>query len=154
MIRALTVAAILGVPLAACPSTPSGPGDTRADASWGPLAVIAAPDGGGQALANGTLRVTADCVTVETSEENTLLVWPADRTQWDSDRRNVLFRTSSNDWVRLKSGDRVIVGGSGSSATETGITGDEWLARMDWISEPAKSCPMNTRWSVAEVHPP
>ncbi len=124
---------------------PGGPG------VWGPLAVV--PSAGGEAALNtGTLRITETCVFLDTAGgESELLVWPADRTRWDASAGTVGFTNSDGSEVNLRDGELVSFGGGGDSTVEGGVSGEEWVARTQWVARPDPSCPMEIRWYVNEV---
>lgn len=153
--------AILVVAIAAAGvwlSLPRGDGSPGAGASasatqtWGPLAVVPPSRGFGEALAAGTLHITDTCVFLEEAGDDlALLVWPADRTTWNADERAVIFENVDGSTVWLRDGERVTFGGGGDSVAESGIPGEEWANRTEWISRPAASCPIDARWTVAEV---
>lgn len=131
-------------------TTPSvdSPASPSANDGFGPLAVIRAPDGTDTALTQGTLRVTKDCVLLETTSGLELLVWPADRTTWDAKTAQVGFTNFDGTIVQAGDGTRVRVGGGGSSNGEDGTTSQAWLAQMAWVQRPASSCPLASRWFV------
>lgn len=130
--------------------TPSveGPASSAANVDFGPLAVIRPSDGSDTALTNGTLRVTKRCVLLKTDSGRELLVWPADRTAWDADTRQISFSNFDGTIVRVREGTRVNVGGSGGSNAEDGTTSQAWLSQMLWVQRPAGSCPLKSRWFV------
>ena len=134
--------------------TESDLGGQGGPADWGPLAVMHAA-GGMDALSTGTLRITATCVLLETAGgESELLVWPADRTRWDDASASVVFTESDGTETALRDGQLVSLGGGGDSTLEGGISGEEWVASIDWVAAPDPSCPMETRWFVSAVASP
>lgn len=108
---------------------------------WGPLAVVRST--GDDARTEGTLRITEECVFIESQGEIALLVWPADRTAWDPVARRVSFRRSNGQLVAMQSGAAVALGGGGSSAARD--------SHVDWIASPAPSCLTRGRWFVSDV---
>lgn len=121
---------------------------------WGPLAVVPIA-GGEEALNTGTLRITQSCVFLETAGgESELLVWPADRTRWEATGGTIGFTNSDGTEVTLRDGEPVSFGGGGDSTAEGGVSGEEWLARVDWVARPDPSCPMEISWYVNEVVSP
>lgn len=120
------------------------------DSPWGPLAVLPGSNAIMEARIVGTLHVTDRCVLIETFDgEVALLVWPADRTTWNSDE-SVTLQDLDGGAVTMRDGDVVTLGGGGDSAREGGRSGDDWTTRSDWISAPAPSCPDDGWWIVGE----
>jgi hypothetical protein len=149
---ALAGAAIAGGVVAVSLWTPTPPADaprgTEAAASptdvWGPLAVAEPVDGIGEALATGMLRINDDCVLIELGAGATaLLVWPADRTEWNSTESAVTLRNLDGSQVTLGDGDRVALGGGGDSV-------QEGLGDVEWVAPPAAACQFDARWFVGE----
>jgi hypothetical protein len=118
---------------------------------WGPLAVIPPQDGADTARTEGTLRITDACVHLEWRGELTFLFWPADRTIWDAESRAITFRNFDGTFATFSDGDPVVLGGSGDSAAESGVTGEEWISSMRWVAPPAASCSVDQRWGVGAV---
>lgn len=96
------------------------------------------------ALGGGVLRVTDECVTLE--GRDALLVWPADRTDWDPAARTITFEDSRGETLTLDDGDAVLLSGSATSAVE----GDAHT-EPDWINPPAESCPAGSRVTIGDV---
>lgn len=119
--------------------------------AWGPLAVIQPQDGTDMARAEGTLRITDTCVVLETSGEVMLLFWPADRTRWNGEKRTITFENLDGSVITVADGDHVVLGGGGDSSAEGGISGAEWVKRMEWVRPPASSCPLDPRFGVGGV---
>jgi len=118
---------------------------------WGPLAVVP-PQGGADTAGNeGTLRITDDCVFLDTTGGPELLVWPADRTTWNDQARTITFENFDGSAVSVGDGTRVVVGGGGDSNEESGTTTAAWLARTRWVQRPDLSCPLNPRWWVGAL---
>lgn len=137
---------------------PRGGGSPGAGASaastdiWGPLAVVPASSGFGEALATGTLHITETCAFLEEAGDDlAMLVWPAGRTTWDQDKRSITLENLDGSALSMRDGDRVSLGGGGDSVTEGGVSGEEWVARTEWVARPAATCPMDARWFVGEV---
>lgn len=120
--------------------------------AWRPLAVVAGPPSGNEALISGTLVVSDACVTIRSGSagEEALLVWPAEGTSWNSDTRTIEY-DDGQERVELSDGDRVAFGGGGSSTEEDGLRPSEWVDSVDWISRPDASCPMEVRWFIGEL---
>jgi hypothetical protein len=120
--------------------------------SWGPLAVIPPPDGTDLARNEGTLRITDACVYLEDPGGDLwLLVWPADRTTWSEGSRSITFENLDGSVVVVVDGDRVVLGGGGSSEAESGISGEEWVRRIDWVAPPSSLCSLDQRFFVGVV---
>ncbi len=158
------VAALLVVALVASPAgrdrfgtspPPSASGSVppsdAAVSAWGPLAVIPRQDGADTARTEGTLRITDTCVILERLGEVQLLFWPADRTTWDPGSRAITFENFDGTVVTVGDGDDVVLGGGGDSESESGLSGEAWVDRMEWVSPPGPSCPLETRWGVGAV---
>lgn len=135
----------------AAPGVAQGPDEKSEE--WGPLAVVASPDGFDEALIEGRLQVTEQCVFLDEQGENVILVWPADRTTWNAGTRTITFQNLDGEAVTLGAGDKVRMGGGGSSINEDGVPNEEWAAGIEWVSPPAPSCVTETRWFVAEAEP-
>lgn len=148
---AAVLAVLIGQTLLAGPA-PTEPGGSR---DWGRLAVVPPAQGSGDALNTGTLRITEACVVLETAGgETELLVWPADRTRWDPTAGAIGFTNADGTEVTLRDGELVSFGGGGDGTAESGVSGEEWVARVDWVARPDPSCPMEIRWWVNEVVSP
>lgn len=147
------VAAALAIPLwsslrEAGPAAGVGEGSD----AWGPLAVVPRADGVAEALIEGALHITEECVFLSEQGEDVLLVWPEDRTTWDAEAGTITFRNLDGDTVLLATGDEVRMSGGGSSTNEGGVSNENWAAGIDWVSPPSPSCVTGTRWFVgAEV---
>lgn len=149
----LTAACVLGVagcggdvrPASGSPSAPPSQAD------WGPLAVTRT-ESGAAALAVGTLRVTETCVFLEDGGgDQSLLVWPEQRTSWRPETTSIEFLTRDQQKVELRDGDAVSVTGAGDSSSEGGLPGDEWMSSIDWVSAPRADCPLDSRVLVGDV---
>jgi hypothetical protein len=53
--------------------------------------------------------------------------------------------------VTVRDGDRVELGGGGSSTEESGVTGPDWVETVEWVARPGPSCPTDRRWRVSGV---
>lgn len=137
----------------AASSTPSVvPGESPSSGSgWGPLAVVPPQGGADTARNEGTLRITETCVVLVTRGGPVLLVWPADRTTWNAEERSIAFANYDGSTVTASDGAYVVVGGSGDSNEESGMTTEAWLARTPWVARPAASCPLEARWWVGAL---
>jgi hypothetical protein len=132
------------ITLAQSESASVGPG-------WGPLAVVPPQEGADTARNEGTLRITETCVVLVTSGGPVLLVWPADRTTWNGDARSIAFANDDGSTVTATDGASVVVGGSGDSSVENGLTTEIWLAQTPWVERPAVQCPLDARWWVGAL---
>ena len=94
------------------------------------------------------------CVILDERGDDALLVWPSDRTSWNAETGDVTFESTSGEIVELVDGDTVSFGGGGTSEQEGGLPPDEFLASIDWVSEPAISCVTDTRWFVGDYVEP
>lgn len=110
---------------------------------WGPLAVT--PSTGDDARTEGVIRVTPECVLIDADGELTLLVWPADRTMWDSAAHQVSFRRETGEVLTIGDGESVVLGGGWSSRAQD--------SEVEWIAPPAASCVTPGRWYVSDVLP-
>ncbi len=122
--------------------------------SWGPLgAVIPPQDGADTARTEGTLRINDVCVVLESPGEVALLFWPADRTTWKASFRSITFENYDGSVVTVHDGNNVVLGGSGDSEAESGISGADWVRQMTWVAPPASSCAFEAWWGVGAVAP-
>lgn len=144
------------VVVVACgPATPSAAPETPAvvEARWGPLAVFRSA----AAIAprnEGLLVVTDRCTFIERDGDREFLAWPADRTTWDPAIASIVFRRFSGEVVAVRNGDRVVLGGGGSSRLEDGLGGAQWASRLAWVVPPALECLVDVRFEVSDVEPP
>jgi hypothetical protein len=113
--------------------------------------VVAGGGSGDTALIEGVLVVTDQCVLLDERGEDVLLAWPADRTSWDPDSKTISFETTDGEAITLRAGDRVSFGGGGSNIEEDGQTAEDFVASLDWVAEPSRSCVVDTRWFVGEL---
>jgi hypothetical protein len=147
---ALSLSALLIASVSGCGG--SEPASTPHD-QWGPLAVIEGPPSGDEALNSGTLLITDTCVLLDRPDGGELLVWPSEGTTWDPDNETIHY-SDGNRTVELSSGDSFQVGGGGSSASEDGLDGPEWVATIDaWAAEPATECLTDSRFFVGGLPP-
>lgn len=118
---------------------------------WGPLAVVPPQRGTDTARTEGTIRITEACVFLARGDDQTLLLWPVDRTAWDAGTVTIAF--ANFDGSVVSAGDRtpVAMGGSGDSLEESGLTVEEWDARTPWVARPDASCLRDTYWFVGGV---
>lgn len=130
-------------------TTTTGAGDD--ETLWGPLAVVQAGNAGLDALIEGTIRITDECVLLEERGDMVLLVWPSNRIQWDKGSATVQFTDPNSGPVTIEDGQVVRLGGGGTSVNEGGLGAQEWLDSIKWIAEPPLSCVTDTRWSVSGV---
>lgn len=122
------------------------------DPSWGPLAVVAPDSGGGDALIHGTVHMTDTCVLLNEQGDDVLLLWPADRTSWDAEKRRVIFDEDANgSTTTIGNGDKVSLGGGGSSVDEGGVPSDTFMDSVEWAASPNPSCVTDVRWAVGSV---
>jgi hypothetical protein len=111
--------------------------------------VVPPQDGTDLASLEGILRITDTCVLLDAPHEEVLLVWLADRTTWDPASRSITFVNFDGPVVTVRDGDRVGLGGSGSSAgVEGGLSGPEWIESRAWVARPNPACPLDHRWGV------
>ena len=80
-----------------------------------------------------------------------ILVWPADRTTWNTNDGSIAFANSDGSRMTAGDGEYVALGGSGDSFEESGLTPQEWLVRTAWVQAPDASCPLDTRWWVGAL---
>ena len=110
------------------------------------------PQGGADTgRAEGTLLITNACVYLVFHGENTLLIWPADRTRWNDQDRTITFGNFDGTVVTARSGDAIVLGGGGDSSSESGVSGREWATRMLWVAPPDSSCSAERRWFVGAM---
>ncbi len=119
--------------------------------AWGPLAVMPPQDGADTARTEGTLRITDTCVTLERSGEVQSLFWPAARTTWDAATRKIRFENFDGTVATAADGDELVLGGSGDSEGERGLSVEAWVDSIDWVAPPDPSCPLDSRWGVGAV---
>jgi len=136
------------------------PADRPETDEWGPLAVTTAATGGDEALATGAIRISDECVVLETVDDrSTLLVWSSDQASWDPQGRQIQFVNRDGSVVELNDGQQVGVGGSGrglsaevlSPGEWDGLSWEDWLPTIDWASAPAPTCRADSVWFVGEV---
>lgn len=134
--------------------------DSQEVGDLGPLAVTTVAMGGDDALTTGVVRITDECVVLETSDGgSTLLVWSSEQASWDPQERQILFRNRGGEVIVLRDGDEVGFGGSGRALSRDeaspeewdGLTWDDWLPTIDWVAAPDPTCRAGSAWSVGEV---
>jgi hypothetical protein len=144
------------VVVAACgPAIPSAAPETpgAVEARWGPLAVFRS-NAAMAARNEGRLLVTDRCTFIERDDEREFLAWPADRTVWDPAIAAIVFRRFSGEVVTVRTGDRVVLGGGGSSRAEDGLSGAQWASRLNWVVPPVPECLVAVRFEVSDIEPP
>ncbi len=136
--------------------------DASEAGEWGPLTVTTALGNGDQALTTGAIRISDECVVLETMDERpTLLVWSSTQASWDPQGRRILFRTRDGGVVELLDGQQVGLGGSGrglaadvlSPGEWDGLSWDEWITTVDWAAAPGPTCRADAVWFVGEAVP-
>lgn len=118
-------------------------------ATWGPLTVVEAPEGGADALASGVIDITDDCVYLRMegarTEDALLLVWPDERTTWNGEERTITFKDPENGTVEVADGDDVGVGGgSGMRPSDQLVAGSVEACAADvywWVSGMSATAP-------------
>lgn len=130
------------------PSSAPQPGDLD---RWGPLAVVPPQEGADAARTEGRLRITDVCVLLEGRGGVSLLVWSANWTAWNPERRTITFSNIDGTIATIEDGDSVVLGGSGGSLAEDGVSAAQWLARTTWESPPAGDCVLDQHWYVGAV---
>jgi hypothetical protein len=133
----VVVAAVTVIVAASC-------GESQSE--WGPLALVDAT--GDTARTEGTVRITDECVLLDTGGETQLLVWPADRSRWNRDDRTISFTSLAGVELFVASDQFVVLGGGGSSAAEDG---ERWADRIDWARRPAPACVTDSAWFVSDI---
>jgi hypothetical protein len=150
---------LLGPSAAMTPSAPApsataplpSTGRARSPDARGPLALILSTEGGDTARSEGSLDLAGSCATLHSTGEIALLVWPIDRTSWNADDGSVAFRNSDGSPTVARNGDLVVVGGSGESFEEAGITLQEWEAQQRWAISPSGQCRADAYWVVDDL---
>ncbi|GBE24647.1 hypothetical protein BMS3Bbin02_00922 [bacterium BMS3Bbin02] len=132
------------------PTTTLAPVEVGDGSQWGPLAVVRG-GGGDEALIEGTIEITDECVFLDERGELVLLVWPSDRTEWDESSASIRFSDFDGSTTTFVDGQTVRLGGGGSSVEEGGLGAEEWVNSIEWMSVPLLSCVTDTRWSVSSV---
>ena len=153
--RGVAVSAAVVLAVACGGDASDGPAGTSASpdagADWGPLAVVAAPEGGDDALISGTLEIDDRCVLLDEGGGAVLLVWPSATTTWDSSTSAVSIATPDGQRVALEDGDTATFSGGGSSVAEGGSSVEEFLASTEWVQAPSPGCVTDTRWFVTNL---
>jgi hypothetical protein len=97
-----------------------------------------------EGLATGTLTIGNECVSLEAAGLEFLLVWPADRAEWDPVTRTIRYQTQSGATVSLSDGAAIAVTGGSPP-------GDEWVNAIDWIQPPARTCARDQGWWAHDI---
>lgn len=130
-------------------------GPRAASTEWGPLAVSQQPLGGDTALTSGTLRISDQCVFLEADGNATLLVWPREGTTWDASTRTIQFQNREGEFVDLRDGQRVSLGGSGTILEEApsgeATSWGQWVSSIEWEAEPSPTCTADASWAVGQA---
>jgi len=121
---------------------------------WGPIAVVPAQGGTDTARTEGTLHLTETCTFVATANDQTLLLWPEDRTTWDARTGTITFANEDGSVAIVGDSSVVAIGGSGDSLEESGATVEQWLDRTPWVARPDASCSLERFWFVGDVRGP
>jgi hypothetical protein len=132
------------------PTTTSAPVEVGDGSQWGPLAVVRG-GGGDEALIEGTIEITDECVLLDERGELVLLVWSSDRTEWDEGSASIRFSDLDGSTTTIVDGQTVRLGGGGSSVDEGGLGAEEWLNSVEWLSAPPLNCVTDTRWFVSSA---
>ena len=147
------VAGVGFVPLGASPAPAAGLGSPSAGPSagpWGPLAVT--PENAGMDARNeGSLILTDRCAFLERGGERELLVWPANQTTWSPASAEIAFRRTNGEVMTMRDGERIVLGGGGSSRAEGGLAGADWAGQVEWVAKPDPGCLVDVRWFVSDV---
>lgn len=139
---------------AACTSPGSASPTHDASDAWGPLAVKDGPPNGDFARMPGVLRLTDLCAMLEPDTgDPILLAWPVNETAWRPESETVVYRRPSGDFVEVRDGDAVVLGGSGEvfSGPEALGTFEDWIARLEWVAAPDEECTADRSWSIGDV---
>jgi len=143
----LLLAVVAGFSLVGCNGDSSGRGHATADPDTGPLALIKS-EGSDDASFEGTLRITEECTFLRVGGNDTVLGWPADRTEWADGKIRVTNLDGGS--VTLTDGEKVKFGGGSDSAAESGRSNQDWLD-LDWVTPPDATCARKQRVFVHEV---
>jgi hypothetical protein len=90
-------------------------------------------------------------VFLDSAGGETLLVWPSDRTIWSPEPPTITFANFDGSIVTVRDGDDVVLGGSGDSKADGGLSDEDWVARTEWVAPPSLSCSLDQRWVVGAV---
>ncbi len=140
--------------------TPHTITDASETGDRGPLSLTTMAMGGDNALTIGRLRISDECVFLETgNDRSTLLVWWSDQASWDPEGRRIVFRGRVGEVIELRDGQQVGLGGSGrdlsvegmSPGEWDGLSWDQWLTSIDWTAAPDPTCRADSVWFVGEV---
>lgn len=114
---------------------------------WGPLAVTKGRFDSELLTTGGIVRITADCVFVETRTQGfVLLVWWQGTAHWDAATRLIRHRDNEGP-EELRSGDSVSLGGSREHVPDW----SDWVGRIDWTAPPKPACETPTVWYVGAI---
>lgn len=143
MPRLLVPALLIALALAACgDDDASGPdGNASVDQEWGPLAVIDGPPNLEDAGADGILRISDACVTLNQPQTGgtTTLAWPSEATTWNPDTGTISY--GDNGTNELSDGDHVTFSGGFKDAS----------SNVEWVVEPDPSCPGEGAFFVGDL---
>jgi hypothetical protein len=139
--------AMVGLLSAAC-----GTGDP--EARFGPAGVVSGQSGNDmEAAVGGTLSITPECVLLETSGQEILLVFREGQVSWDAEALELQFEGEKRT-VTLADGAEVTFGGGGSSASEDGTSTADYVAQREWVSRPDEGCWRDVRFEVHSAEVP
>jgi hypothetical protein len=139
-----------GVDRPSLPTTTLAPIEVGDGSQWGPLAVVHG-GGGDEALIEGTIMITDECVLLDERGELVLLVWPSGQTEWDEASASIRFADFDGSTTTIVDGQTVRFSGGGSSVEEGGLGSEEWVNSIAWLWEPVPSCVTDTRWFVSGI---
>jgi hypothetical protein len=105
---------------------------------------------GDLARTEGTLRITDQCVFLESAEQLQLLAWPAAQTRWNAGDGTIAFTTGAGENRVLTSGEALALGGSGADFSDDR---EAWMETWEWVVRPAPRCLTDaTRaWAITDV---
>lgn len=149
--RAAQIGALTAVGLLVTGCGQNGASSDAARAEWGPLSVLRGGPTGAEALIEGTVEVSARCVTLTGGRDPVLLVWPADGTTWNPDADTIRY-DDGDQVVELSDGDAFAVGGGGGTLAENGMDVTDWVGN-GWVAEPDDSCPSDDWFFVGGLPP-
>jgi hypothetical protein len=121
---------------------------------WGPLAVVPESATGDAGLGPGRLTRVGECMLfrADGSEDEVLLVWPADSTEWRPKNQRIVVDQGRSGKVRLSNSDRLMIGGV-PLTQDTPEETERIRAALDasWVQPPDPSCPTENMFHVGEV---
>jgi hypothetical protein len=100
-----------------------------------------------EAAMSGTVSVTSECVLLETTVGEVLLVFREDQVAWDSEAMQLDFEGEGGD-VTLEDGAQATLGGGGSAASEDGGSTADYVAEREWVNRPDEDCWRDVRFEV------